>query len=345
MNQPDFNDSNFQNSHKNRFKRRILVLTLIIIVGLVSFSLSRIENTVSVEKPYWWNKIGNIFSSSVSKINRKDTGAELQRQFPPPPKEAERLDILVLGIRGQDDPDGGLLSDSIILISFNKETKQALITSIPRDLYVEMPGLLKGKINEIYEVGLTQKNPLDFTKKIFSRLTGVFIDNIVVFDFQSFQAIIDTVGGVDLNLKKPFEEKTQWGYTFSLPAGPNHFDGPTALYYVRSRYSSSDFDRARRQQEVILAIKKKVLSLELLKNPSQVIALAGHFKNNISTDLDIWDAKTIFNLSAALDSAALNTETLSTDNLLFQEIRDGIYILLPQNNDWPAFRGFFHPSS
>lgn len=341
MSQRDFNDPNFYHHPKNRSKWRMFGFGLVIIIGLMGLNLSRIEHSVSVENKNWWKTIGGIFGVSVAEVGKKDLEAELNRQWPTPPKEADRQDILILGIRGQDDPDGGLLSDSIILLSFDKETERTTMVSLPRDLYMEMPGLLKGKINEIYEVGLTQRNPLDFTKKVFSRLSGVFIDNIVVFDFQSFQAIIDTVGGVDLNLKKPFEEKTQWGYTFSLPAGLNHFNGSTALYYVRSRYSSSDFDRARRQQEVILAIKKKVLSLELLKNPSQIISLAGHFKNNISTDLDLWDAKAIFNLSAALDSAALNTEILSTDNLLFQEIRDGIYILLPQNNDWPAFRGFF----
>ncbi len=341
MNQTDFNDPNFHHSPKKRFRRRIFILALIITAGFTGFRLSRMENAIIVENPHWWNKIGNIFNSSVTEINKKDAIAELNRQFPSPTKEPDRSDILILGIRGQDDPDGGLLSDSIMLLSFKKETRQVSIISLPRDLYIEMPGLLKGKINEIYEVGLTQKNSLDFTKKVFSRLTGIFIDNVIVFDFQSFQSVIDTIGGVDLDLKKPFEEKTQWGYTFSLPTGPNHLDGQTALYYVRSRYSSSDFDRSRRQQEVILAIKKKVLSLELLKNPSRIVTLAGYLKNDISTDLDIWNAKTILNLSAALDSAALNAKTISTDNLLFQEIRNGIYILLPQNNDWSAFRNFF----
>ena len=341
MSQTDFNDPHFYNSQKKRHRWQIVSLGLIIVVGFIGFNLAKLENTISVENHNWWNKIGTIFGSSVAEIDRKDTVAELNRQFPTPVKEADRLDILVLGIRGEDDPDGGLLSDTIMLLSFKKETKQVSIISLPRDLYVEMPGLLNGKINEIYEGGLTQKNPLDFTKKVFSRLTGVHIDNVIIFDFQSFQAIVDTIGGVDLNLKKPFEEKTQWGYAFSLPAGPNHLDGQTALYYVRSRYGSNDFDRSRRQQELILAIKKKVLSLQLLNHPSQIVSLIGHLKNDISTDLDIWDAKTILNLSSAVDSTTLDAQTLSTDNLLFQEIRDGIYILLPQNNDWPVFRAFF----
>ena len=92
-------------------------------------------------------------------------------------------------------------------------------------------------------------------KELVSKITGVYIDKAVILDFFSFEKIIDQVGGIDIVLENPFEEKQQWGYEFSLPAGPNHLDGKNALYYARSRFSSSDFDRSRRQQEVMFALK------------------------------------------------------------------------------------------
>lgn len=341
MNQINFNDQNFYDKKRGHGKWKIFSLGLILAtVGYVFFNLGGLNNSVSMEKTSWWQKIGNLFASIQEMDKSKDALAELNRQFPLPPKESQ-LDILIMGTRGRDDPDGGLLSDSIMLLSFNPKTGKMALTSLPRDIYVEMPAVHKGKINELYVVGLSQKSPLDFTKKVFSRLTGVSIDNVIVFDFQSFQGIIDTLGGIDLNLKRPFEEKTQWGYTFSLPAGSNHLNGQKALYYVRSRYSTSDFDRSHRQQEVMLAVKDRALSLNLLKNPSRAIALLGHLKNDISTDLDIWDTKSIISLISSFDSSTLITKNISTDNFLDQTVQNEIYILQPKNSDWATFRNFF----
>lgn len=342
VNQINFLNPSFYKEKKRRRQRKIFWLGAIVAVtGYIFFNLGGTHNSIRVENPTWWQKVGSILTFSVSEVERENTAEKLNRQFPIPPREAGRLDILVLGIRGAHDPDGGLLSDSIMLLSFEERTKKTTLISLPRDLYVEMPGLITGKINEIYEVGRTQKNSLDFTKRVFSRLIGQDVDRVVVFDFQSFQSIIDTLGGIDLNLTDPFTEKTQWGDEFSLPAGPNHLDGQTALYYVRSRYSTSDFDRARRQQKVIGAIKEKIFSLQLLKNPSSITTLIGQFKNNVETDFDIWDTRAMLNLAASFDAAALTAHTVSTDNLLRQTIQNGIYILLPQDKEWMAFRAFF----
>lgn len=340
--QINFNNPNFYYKKRGHGKWKNFWLAVLVIgVGSLFFNLGGWQNSISIENPSWWQKIGSIFASSVEEVDKKkDLTAELNRQFPMPKKESNRLDILIMGIRGKDDPDGGLLSDAMMLLSFDKETKKTSLVSLPRDIYVELPGIHTGKINELYVVGLTQKNSLNFTEKVFSRITGVYIDNAIVFDFESFKGIVDTIEGVDVNLKKPFEEKTQWGYGFSLPAGPNHLDGQAALYYVRSRYSSNDFDRSRRQQEVMLAIKNKVLSLDLLKNPTQIPGLLGHLKSDITTDLDIWDSRSLFNVASAFDTGTLNTKTLSTDNILIQTIQNGTYILLPQNNNWIAFRKY-----
>lgn len=336
------NDLHFCDRKNNHRLWKIFGWTVgMMVVGYIFFNLGGWRHSISVENPTWWQKIGHILTSSITKMDKENTEEKLNALFPMPSFEADRLDILILGIRGVNDPDGGLLSDSIMLFSFDQNTKKTVLLSLPRDLYVAMPGLITGKINEVYEVGLAQKNSLDFTKRVFSRLTGLYVDQVVVFDFQSFQSIVDTLGGIDVNLKHPFTEKTQWGYEFSLPAGLNHLNGPTALYYVRSRYSTSDFDRARRQQEIIVAIKNKVFSLQLLKKPSQITVLIGHLKNNITTDLNIWDAPTLLSLAPSLDSTTLITKTLSTDNLLVQTIQNEIYILLPQNNDWTTFRAYF----
>lgn len=122
----------------------------------------------------------------------------------------------------------------------------------------------------MYERGLANGGGIDMAEKVISKITGIYIDKTVVFDFSAFKEIVDAVGGIDIYLEKPFKESSQWGYEFSLPAGNNHLNGEQALYYVRSRYSTNDFDRARRQQEVIIAIKNKALTLGFLTNPLKI---------------------------------------------------------------------------
>ena len=265
---------------KNFFISLLLFLAIFLLAG-------KFSNTVEVKNKSLWGKITAFWSP---KENSNSQEEELNKNFPVPIKETDRFNTLLLGIRGSEDTEnGGLLSDSIMLFSSDKTTGKLSLVSIPRDLYVNLYGIVKGKTNEIYEKGLIKKNAMEFTKNAFSRITGVYIDNLIVFDFEGFKEIVDAIGGIEVDLKQPFEEKNQWGYEFSLPAGKNHFDGETALYYTRSRYSSSDFDRSRRQQEVIFAIKEKALSLGILSNPLKINILIASLKNNIETDFNILD--------------------------------------------------------
>ncbi len=338
MEEPVFKQINF---NRPKRKKGWLVILFFVLFLTALFLAGQISSITVVEKSPWWQKIGNIWKPSAT---NKSQEAELEKLFPMPPKDDSHLNILILGVRGADDQEnGGLLSDSIMLFGFDKITRKTSLVSIPRDLYVEMPGLVKGKLNEIYERGVIKKDSKNFAKKAFSRITGVFIDNLAVFNFQAFKDIVDSVGGIDIDLKKPFDEKSQWGYEFHLPAGANHLNGENALYYARSRYSSSDFDRSRRQQEIIFALKKKALSLGILGNPVKAASLISSLNKNIDTDFNIWDTKDLLELALVLNSSSdkLKTGAISTDNILFQTIQNNIYILLPQNNDWNLVKKFF----
>lgn len=338
MEEPVYKQINFNQPPK---KRGWLFGLFFILFLTALFFAGQISNITTVEKSLWWQKIGNIWKPVATD---KSQEAELEKLFPMPTKDDNRLNLLILGIRGADDQEnGGLLSDSIMLFSFDKTTHKSFLVSIPRDLYIEMPGLTKGKLNEVYEKGVVRKDAKNFTKKTFSRITGVFVDNLAVFDFQAFKDVVGSIDGIDINLKKPFDEKSQWGYEFHLPAGVNHLDGESALYYARSRFSSSDFDRSRRQQEIVFAIKNKILSLGILSNPLKVASLVSGLKNNINTDFNVWDTKDLLRLALTLNSSSdkLKTEAISTDNILYQTIQNSIYVLLPKNNDWGLIRNFF----
>ena len=338
---------------KKRWSKKPLfyiIILLIAVAGYYVYQFGLAYNTISVENDAnqsLWGRIAGIFD------NKQEPEAPDPNPMPQP--EPNRLDVLLLGIRGENEEaieeEGGLLTDTIMLVNIDKLTKKTAIISIPRDLYIEMNAQaannkkikIKGKINEVYERGLANGGGVALAKQIVSRITGVYVDNAIVADFNAFKEIVDNIGGIDVNLKKPFEEKSQWGYVFSLPAGVNHLDGDNALYYVRSRYSTSDFDRARRQQEVISIIKNKALTLGFLSNPVKVTSLLADLKGNIRTDFQIWDIKDLLALSNSFGSKnIIKNYVITTENLVYEtKTEKGEYILLPKEADYLGIKKLF----
>ncbi|HEY4507053.1 MAG TPA: LCP family protein [Candidatus Paceibacterota bacterium] len=336
-----------QNHTKKPWHKRPLfyfLVTAILIGCYYGYQFSLAYNTISVDNSSWWDGVANIFDK------RQDESKP--DPYPMPEKESDRLDILILGLRGEDNAaiegEGGLLTDTMIIASIDEVTKKTALVSIPRDLYVDIeiktPASknirIKGKINSVYERGLEGSNGIAIAKEVLSRLTGVYIDKAVVFDFDAFNEIVNNIGGIDIRLAKPFEEKNQWGYEFSLPAGDNHLQGDQALYYVRSRYSTSDFDRARRQQEVIAAIKTKALSLGFLSNPNKVTGLLSDLKNHIRTDFQLWDIKDMVTLASGFGGkTGTKNYVITTDNLVYEtKTEKGEYILLPKEGNYDAIQ-------
>jgi len=260
-----------------------------------------------------------------------------------PRKDPNRLNILLIGMRGLDvssfnQGPGDLLTDTLLLVSLDKTTGKAALISLPRDLYITLPyEQKKRKINEVYTVGYDtggEKVAFGLTKAVFSQVTGVYIDWIVRIDFAGFRRLIDTVGGLDIYLDKPFVEIMQWQGVggFRLPSGLNHLNGEQALFYVRSRFSTSDFDRARRQQELMLVLKNKVTNLGILSNPVKIYDILDIIGNHVKTDADI-DIPQGIALANQIDYHTIIHLVLSTDNYLYHATApNGAYILLPQGD-------------
>ena len=335
--QPDFNE-------KSKFnKKRLGVIVLILSLAVFGYFLGGKSNTIEVknEPVPFWQKVASIFSFASEPIDP---------DYIMPTQEPDLFDVLVRGLRGEDDPDakdgGALLTDTIIVLSFDKTTKKASLISIPRDLYVKIDKNKKEKINTAYEYGYYHKNGgLSYAKELVSKITGVYIDKSVVLDFSSFEKIIDQVGGIDIVLTKPFEEKQQWGYEFYLPAGLNHLNGKNALYYARSRFSSNDFDRARRQQEVIFALKEKLTNLNFWSDPIKTISILNSIRSNIKTDINIWNTKELLDLAKEVGSSGkVKKYVMTTDNLLYESRANESYILLPKGDNFSQIKQLFQDS-
>src|SRR3989344_2145766 len=194
-------------------KKRIAIkIASFVVLASLFIWLGSMDNDIGVSNPianFWQNVTG--------------PAATPDPDYVMPVKEKDRVDVLVLSVRGEDEVDsadaGPLLTDSIQIFSYSKTSSAASIVSLPRDLYVMTANDKKEKLNAVYEYGYYHSNnSLQFIKNRISQITGVYIDYVIVFDFASFKEIVDTLGGVDITLAKPFTETQQWGYSFSLPA-------------------------------------------------------------------------------------------------------------------------------
>ncbi len=336
--------------YKKWYLYTVIAIVLIVGYGLVETSLAykeiHIGDTAPRDKKTVWKSIGGLFN-----LNSGET-LPIVDHNPMPAKESNRFDVLIMGMRGdQGEPETGQwLTDIIMLFSIDKTTGKTSLVSIPRDFYIDMivPEFdenfrMRGKINEVYIKGVTNGSGVALSKQVISKLTGVYVDKFIVFDFEAFQKIVDAIGGIDIKLDQPFSEPKQWEYAFELPVGENHLDGQNALYYVRSRFSSSDFERSRRQNQVINAIKQKAISLGFLANPSKISDLLGVLTGNVRTDFQPWEINDAINLAQAFSDNTATHLVLSPLNAL-RESKGPYkeYILLPKEDDYEVFKKLFN---
>ncbi|KKT18796.1 MAG: Cell envelope-related transcriptional attenuator [Candidatus Peregrinibacteria bacterium GW2011_GWA2_43_8] len=233
----------------------------------------------------------------------------------------ETFDILIMGTHGT-------LTDTIMLASINPDLKTISLISIPRDLSVN-----GRKINEHYNLYGS-----DYMKEAAYEITGIMPEKYVVIDMQAFIDIVDAVGGVDVYVDKAIYDTLypngKGGYsTFYIEAGEQHLDGATALKYARSRESTSDFDRAERQQEVVLALKDKVVSSGLVGDGSAILDILSSVLENVDTDISFIDTITYY---ASYGNYTVETgNVLTTSNYLYSTYNMyGQYILLPDVGDY-----------
>ncbi len=324
-----------------------------------------------------------------------------------------RINILLLGMRGEGVEGGGLLADTIMVLSIHPKNgegdmNKASLISIPRDLYVKVPGRdEQRKINAVYALGEERSRGgggIEDMRTIVGEVTGLDIPYGVTINFQGFKDLVNAIGGITITLEQPFEEGMQFrglekrcdgitytvpsgsyeekriqrkngtyyanpkryplcfekmttaaiaelecGGNFKLPAGENLLDGDKALCYARARYTSSDFDRARRQQEVIKLIKDKSLSLGTLTDFSKVTAMLDSLGNNVSTNLEAWEMKRMLELyQKAGDAGNINQKVLenSEEGLLYNppQTKETGYILLPIGDNYDRIKELFRNS-
>lgn len=236
-----------------------------------------------------------------------------------------RINILLLGRGGVNHP-GGNLTDSMELLSIDPQNKTAGIVSIPRDLMVPIPGYSNNKINTAYSLGEQRKKGSgpEMTKQVVSEIFDLPIHYYVDIDFQGFIKIIDSMGGVTVNVEKAFydpeyPDERMIGYApFSVKAGVQKMDGKTALKFARSRHGSngegSDYARSKRQQQIMKAALDKAKSSDTLLNPKKVLAIINAVGDHFRTDISLKDAEKLLSLAKDMKMDQTQTKILDTSN-------------------------------
>ncbi len=237
-------------------------------------------------------------------------GTEVPSEVPAPEIElpqwdgGSRINIAFFGLRGGDIRDEGCpaCTDTIILLTIDPISKTAGMLSIPRDLWVAIPGFGHSRINTSWTLGEAAKLPgggPDLAMETVSQLIGVPVHYYVQVDFGTFVSFINLIGGIDVYVEQRMVlDPTGSGQDhFVLQPGDfRHLTGKRALAYARCRYESQgcsdgDVGRARRQQQVIMAIRDKVFDpTEFPKLLVQAPALYTEFSSGIHTNLSLEDA-------------------------------------------------------
>lgn len=292
--------------------------------------------------------------------------------------DQKELNILLIGYGGAGH-QGGMLADLIQIAHLDFEKKTLAFISIPRDLEIKLENGNYRKINTVFSSHMTGTNPIvnagQITKELLSSVTNLNIKYFIAIDFVGFQRLVGReLASIEVEVSENFVD--QWypiegkeldpcGHSneeiahltatlsgfelekqfacryeeINFPAGVRKMEGGDALKYVRSRHSSSDFDRSRRQVEVLTGIKKKLFALEALKNIPQFFK---QVNQHVHTDFDLTILQYFAPLLINANEFTIRNINLSTENVLNSSNSSNGFVLVPKTgyNNWTELQHF-----
>ena len=234
------------------------------------------------------------------------------------------VNILLLGSDARPN-EGGYRTDVILWVSLNPKQGTVTLLSFPRDLWVNIPGWGNQRINTAQFHGFAT------TQATFQSNFGIKPDYYVLANFDAFKTIIDTLGGIDVVASQKLTD------TCDLPQARNgqcsvgpgvvHMDGAMALWYARSRHSTSDFDRTRRAQEVIIAIFKRMMSLDAITKAPDLYA---KYKNAVETNISLTTILSLLPMATQLsDTSKIRQFAIGPSQVYNWTTPDGAMVLVP----------------
>jgi len=345
-------DENLESIETNRLRTLIRafifwVVVLVMVMSLLPFvrdftacwqltSLPGIPPASCAERQVKALEIPFFTTAKATAVPTSTPEATAPKEEYPTWDGASRINILFVGLRGGDPVEGDcpFCTDTLILLTVDPATKTAGMLSIPRDMWVNIPGFGYSRINTAWTLGRGSKLPGGgpaLTMKTISHFIGVPVDYYVQVDFDTFIGIIDALGGVDVYndetlLLDPMAYGVDYPKVKLTCCGMRHLNGTVALAYSRCRHieqgcKDGDFGRARRQQKVIFALRDKILNpVNFPKLIAQAPQLYNTFSGGIQTNLSLNEAAKLAVLINDIPQANIKNEVISDKMIGFGNV-------------------------
>ncbi|MBO9130854.1 LCP family protein [Bacillus sp. 165] len=298
---------------KKKKRRRIAVLLilplLILLFGGAGYTA------------YLYKKAQNVAKAAYKGLDRGEKSAKRLEAVKP---LEDNISILIMGVdesqerkENQKEFGNAFRTDALLLATLNKDDKSIKLVSIPRDTRVYIPVKDKeNKITHAYAYGGANS-----TIETVENFLDVPVDYYVKFNFDSFVKIIDTLGGIDLDVPVSFTEMNSKGVrSIHLNKGYQHLDGEQALALARTRHIDNDFMRGQRQQLIIEAAAKKALSLNSVPKMADLIDAAGSdMETNLTFDDLIGIVKTMLGTQLNMEKMQIQCTDEYINNVYYAE--------------------------
>jgi len=233
-----------------------------------------------------------------------------------------QLNILLLGV--DDFGANNFRTDVIILASINPKQKTVSLISFPRDLYVTIPGYWSNRINTVWALG-----GFELLAQTFEVNFGIRPDKYMMVNYNSFKDVVNSLGGIEVNVTEELQDvcETDPSGWCILESGETHMDGGQALWYARSRKTTSDFDRNRRAQDVVVAIFHKAVNLNML---IKVPELYGLYREYVDTDVQLLEVVPLLPMASSLmNSENIHRYAVTPDMVSNWITAEGAMVLMP----------------
>lgn len=286
-------------------RRSLLIIVALFTLGagVFGYKILAASNRISTADRSLLGQLRDLLFRSSEKLQGEEDG---------------RINIMLLAVGGEGH-SGETLADTIMVASIrphpDKPSEVALL-SIPRDLYVQVPGEeYFSKINAVHAYGEAKEKdhgPEVLDTKV-EEITGLPIHYYVRVDFTAFKHIVDAVGGLTITIDRSFFD---YWHKIDFQAGTEKMNGERALAYVRARYiegpEGGDFRRATRQQQVLLALQDKVFSVQTAFDFTAINSILNSLSDNIRTDMHLWEMKRFYELARSIDRSQVHSTVLTT---------------------------------